>query len=87
MKKLLFTLTIMTTISCTQNSRVKNFGGTGNIILEPNKKLINVTWKNEELWILTKTMQATDVAEQYQFSEKSSFGLVEGNYIISETKR
>jgi hypothetical protein len=86
MKKFLLLFVILTSLSCTENQRVKNFGGNGKVILQPNKKLVNITWKNEELWILTKDMKSNDVAEQYYFSEKSSFGLIEGTYNIIETK-
>ena len=71
---------------CTENSRVKNFGGTGEIILPKGEKLVNVTWKNSELWYITRPMNSTDSAITYAFQEHSGYGMIEGTYIIIETK-
>ena len=73
--------------SCTENSMVKNFGGKGTMELNPNEKLVNVTWKEEQLWILTRPMTEKDSAITYTFKEKSSFGMVEGSYTIIEIKK
>jgi hypothetical protein len=72
--------------SCTENSRVKAWGGEGTINLPKGRKLVNVTWKETEVWYLTRPMDSNDVAETYQFQEESSWGLVEGTYNIVETK-
>lgn len=70
--------------SCTENARVKRFGGNGDIELEPGQKLEMVTWKSDELWILTSNRPDSVKPQTYQFSEKSSWGVVEGNYTIIE---
>jgi hypothetical protein len=72
--------------SCTDNNRVKNWGGEGTINLPKGRKLVNVTWKNTQVWYLTRPMTSTDVAETYQFHEESSWGVMEGTYNIIETK-
>jgi hypothetical protein len=54
--------------------------------LPNNQKLVNVTWKEGELWYLTRQMKQGEVAETYTFNEKSSFGLIEGTVIITENK-
>ena len=72
--------------SCTQNSRVKTWGGTGTINLPKGRKLVNVTWKETEVWYLTRPMDSNDVAQTYQFQEESSWGMIEGTYNIIETK-
>lgn len=74
------------TISCTENSRVKNWGGSGKIELPANQKLVNVTWKESNLWYLSRPMKDGEVAESYTFCEESSWGLVEGSYTFIETK-
>lgn len=71
---------------CTANTRVKNFGGSMNIDLEKGRKLVNITWKEEELWILTVQMSDSDEARSYKFEEKSSLGMVEGTVNIQEHK-
>lgn len=72
--------------SCTENDRVKNFGGEGTINLPQGRKLVTVTWKGNQIWYLTKSMKEGDVAETYQFQEESSWGVIEGTYNIVETK-
>ena len=87
MKKLLFAIGVIAMLgSCTENSRVRNFGGDGTIKLPKGQKLVNMTWKNDDIWYLTRPMNSTDVAETYQFHEESSWGMVEGTYKIIETK-
>lgn len=87
MKKVLLAIMmgVMVT-SCTENSRVKSFGGEGTINLPKGRKLVNVTWKENQVWYLTRPMNSTDVAETYQFQEESSWGVIEGTYNIIETK-
>ena len=72
--------------SCTENSRVKNFGSEGTIELPKGRKLVNVTWKETQIWYLTRPMNSTDSAETYTFHEESSYGMIEGTYNIIETK-
>lgn len=87
MKKvfLAIVLGVMAT-SCTENERVKAWGGEGTIKLPKGKKLVNVTWKETQIWYLTRNMDSNDVAETYEFHEESSYGVIEGTYKIVETK-
>lgn len=85
-KAFLFAILAITFASCTQNERAKNFGGTATINLPAGQKLINVTWKNDELWYLTRPMNSSDSAETYTFKEESSYGIMEGTVILKETK-
>lgn len=71
--------------SCTENSMVKNFGGTSTIEIPADRQFVLATWKESELWITTKKRTSVDtVKNEYSFSEKSSFGVLEGTYIIIE---
>lgn len=72
--------------SCTENTRVKNFGGEGIINLPQGRKLVNVTWKDTQLWYITRQMRPDDVVETYIFQEESSWGVIEGSYNIVESK-
>lgn len=54
--------------------------------LEPNRKLEMVTWKDSDLWILTKPMSKDDIAETHIFQEDSQFGIMEGSITIKEIK-
>jgi hypothetical protein len=72
--------------SCTENERVKAWGGEGTINLPKGRKLVNVTWKETQIWYLTRQMDSNDVVETYEFHEESSYGVIEGTYKIVETK-
>ena len=87
MKKSLFILSIVLLFAgCTQNERAKLFGGSATETLPANTKLVNVTWKEANLWILTRPMRTNEVAEKYEFAERSNFGLMEGKITIVESK-
>ena len=47
--------------SCTENERVKAWGGEGTIKLPKGRKLVNVTWKETQIWYLTRQMDSNDV--------------------------
>lgn len=87
MKRVFLVIGLITLLgSCTENSRVKNWGGEGTINLPQGRKLVNVTWKESQIWYLTRQMDSNDVAQTYQFQEESSWGVMEGVYNIVETK-
>jgi hypothetical protein len=67
---------------CTDNIRTRTFGGEQTINLEKGQRLVNVTWKKSNLWILTK--ESNTKPSTYTFSEDSSFGAFEGTIIIIE---
>jgi hypothetical protein len=52
MKKLFLAIVmgVMVT-SCTENARVKQCGGEGNIKLPKGRKLVNVTWKENQIGV------------------------------------
>ena len=78
-------LLVVSLASCTDNSRAKSWGGEAHIILPPGQKLVNATWKDDELWYLTRLMKEDETPENYTFQEKSSWGMLEGTVTISET--
>ena len=85
MKKLLI-IPFIFLISCTENQRAKKWGGSANVELPNNTKLINVTWKNADLWYLTRPMKANEIPETHTFQERSNFGIIEGKVIFTESK-
>lgn len=88
MKKLLIlAIAAIAFTSCTENQRAKSFGGTANVNLEPNRKLVTVTWKEDQIWYLTRPMDSTEKAETYNFQEESSWGMIEGTVVIVESKK
>jgi len=80
MKKILLALmAIIALSSCTDNSMASSFGGTERINLLQGEKLISMTWKGDNLWLLT-----VDGGGTYHFREKSSMGFMDGEVIVNE---
>lgn len=71
---------------CTEQGRAKSLGGTYVENLPKGRKFILATWKDSNLWIITKPMKADDVAETYEMTESSAFGVFQGKVIIKESK-
>ena len=79
MKKLIFiAIAVVGLASCTDNQRAKHWGGTEEIQLKPNEVVLNVTWKESEMWICTKDTLTGVV----YFREKSNWGVMEGTVIL-----
>lgn len=71
-------------LACTSNDNAKNYGGTSYVKVEPGRKFINVTWKDNNLWVLTRKMKEGEKPEEYEFKETSDYGVWEGKLIIQE---
>ena len=81
MRKLtMVAITLLALASCTDNQRARNFGGTETVKLEPNEKFINITWKQDNLWIIVQDT----VTGTYYAREKSSLGIMQGKVIIQK---
>lgn len=75
----------MLVVGCSANERARAFGGTSKVELANNRKLVNITWKDEgNLWILTRERRSNEPIDTYEFKENSGFGLVQGTVIIEE---
>lgn len=70
---------------CSENELANNFGGDISYELKCNQQLVNVTWKNHDLWILTKKADADFTPQSYTFSQKSQYGFFGGNVTITES--
>ena len=64
--------------SCTKNKRARTFGGKEEITLKANEKLINITWKESNMWVLTEDT----LTHIKYFRENSSWGVWEGEIIV-----
>lgn len=86
MKKLfILGVLLFSLMSCTENSMSRTYGGDQTIYIENDQKFVNVTWKESDLWYLTKKRQPTDtIKEVYMFTEKSKYGLMEGTVVFVE---
>lgn len=91
MKKLTTAIILMGCIcllsaGCTENQRARQFGGTSTQSLPAGQKLLVAAWKQDNLWLLTRPMKTGELPETYELRESSSFGVMEGKVIITETK-
>lgn len=64
----------------------KSAGGTITVNVQKGQKLINATWKDSNMWILTRNMKPEEIPEKYTFQEYSNFGLIEGTVYLVENK-
>lgn len=71
---------IMLTVGCTENASVREYGGTMEMKLNKNERFVNITWKENDLWIVVEDT----VEHKFIFREKSRLGLAEGKVIISK---
>lgn len=68
------------------NFKTRMLGGTQTVELPKGKKLIQATWKESNLWYLTRDMKPGEEAEIYEFIEDSNLGVAEGKVIFKEQK-
>ncbi|HSE99768.1 MAG TPA: hypothetical protein VLA48_02640 [Nitrososphaeraceae archaeon] len=73
-KVLLGAILVFSMLSCTDNQRARSFGGEEVVELPENRILLNATWKESNLWVLTKDTLTNEIF----FNEKSSWGALEG---------
>lgn len=69
---------------CTEQAMVKQFGGTMNLNIPACVKLVNITWKEGNIWYLTRPIKPGESTDTYVFKESSAFGNVEGTITIQE---
>lgn len=90
MKKL-FTLILLVAImvigmSCTENQRARGWGGNADVTIQAGYKVMNVTWKDNDLWILVEPMPIDYTPRTLTFYEKSGWGVLNGKFTIYESK-
>lgn len=83
---LAFTSIILIAIAFGSNWSARHIGGTEDVHLPADKKLVNATWKNSSLWLLTRPMKPDEVPEVYDFIEDSNLNVFEGTVHIIEHK-
>ena len=89
MKKILIILICvvgMVLASCTEQQRVRNFGGTMTINVEPGQEVMMATFKGEDLFYMTRPMSEDYVPTTKKLVESSSFGILESEVIFKESK-
>lgn len=78
------TLLGLVTPGCTENVRAKKWGGTMAKTLLAGQKVVTVTWKDGNLWVLTRPMHTNEVPETFTFKEDATLGILNGTVIIKE---
>ena len=71
---------------CTEQSMVRDFGGSMTIVLPEGQELMEATWKDENLFYLTRPMADDYVPVTKTFQESSSFGVMESTVYFVETR-
>ena len=71
--------------SCEQQL-AKSLGGTTTIKLQPGEKLLECTWKGDEIWYLVEPMDSNYIPKTKEFKENSVMGVIEGKVIFIETR-
>lgn len=86
MKKIFVAFFSIFLLGCTSQYNTRVFGGNSEIRLENGQKLVEMTWKDANLWILTEPMDSDYVPKTKKFYESSSFGVLEGSITIIESR-
>ena len=86
MRNLFITLMLSLVLLGCENVIAKQYGGSQTVLLPAGQKLLNVTWKDADLWVLFRPMKEGETPEKYFFHEKSTFGVLEGTVTLVETK-
>ena len=87
MKKIMFALTLgFILMGCTSNTRARHWGGTMTINLPAGQELMEATWKDNNLYYLTRPMAPDYVPVTKTFPEDSRFGVIEGTVLFVETR-
>lgn len=86
MRKFLVCLLLFGCASCTSQEIARKFGGTAGVAVPEGQKVVVATWKEDDLWVLTRPMREGEVPEEYKFQESSSWGIMEGTVVIQESK-
>ena len=69
-----------------ENYVTRNLGGSQTITLEKGQRLVEITFKRNDLWILTEPMDSDYVPKTKTFYEDSNYGIMEGKITIVEQR-
>lgn len=90
MKKIIAILALATVClsftSCTEQVRTRQFGGEMTVQLPAGQELMEVTWKEDNLFYLTRPMTDDYVPVTKTFKESSSWGVLESTVYFVETR-
>ena len=84
MKKLAIILLASAMVGCTSNNMARTYGGSESIDVPQGYKVVNATWKDNDIWMFLEPMEEDYEPQTKLFVEKSSFGVLEGEVIFIE---
>ena len=79
-------LTILSFSSCTEQFRVREFGGKMEIEIPSGYKVTSATWKEAELFYFLEPMEEGYVPKEKKFVESSSYGIFESEVTFKEKR-
>ena len=85
MKKVIAIILVALMLTGCQTA-TKDLGGEMTVELNPGQKLEEITWKDSNLWILTRPFREGEKPETHTFYEDSEWGVWEGTVTIIESK-
>jgi hypothetical protein len=71
-------------VGCTDQIRAKQYGGNASMSLPTGQKVVCATWKENNLWVLTRPMREGEKVETFTLRESSSWGVMQGTVTITE---
>ena len=86
MKKLIVILLMFLCLTSCEQTITRTMGGTTKIELEPGEKLVEATWKGDNIWYLVEPMDSNYIPKTKVFKESSMFGTLEGKVIFYEKR-
>ncbi len=79
-------LTILSFSSCTEQFRVREFGGKMEIKVPAGYKVTSATWKEAELFYFLEPMEEGYVPKEKKFVESSAYGILESEVTFKEKR-
>lgn len=80
MKKILLSALAVIALAGCDQSLTRNFGGTTNVSIPQDAQLLNVTWKEHNLWVL----YFEPSTGRCVFKEQSVVGVLQGSVVIEK---
>jgi len=85
MKILISVLALVSLVGC-ENTLTRKYGGSMTVSIPCDQKVMNVTWKQDDMWYLTRPMDLSEDPSILTFKEKSVYGALEGQVILTESR-
>ena len=89
MKKFLIGLVIALSLvftGCSQQTLVREFGGSMTVELPAGEELMEATWKDDALFYLTRPMSEDYTPTKKIFREKAPYGIMESTITFVERR-